>query len=135
MPSMPAPAVMSALKAVPGGSESGWGINLTHQGDSIFASWFTYDHDHTPMWLVVTAAKTGPGIYAGTLVRTIGPPFNAVPFPPVGAPGGVTGTNVGTAMFTFTNGNNASFAYTVNGVSQTKAITREGFQPSGTPCQ
>jgi hypothetical protein len=39
---MPAPAVMSALKAVPGGSESGWGVNLTHQGDTIFASWFTY---------------------------------------------------------------------------------------------
>jgi hypothetical protein len=121
--------------AAPAGSESGWGINLTHQGDSIFATWFTYDHDHTPMWLVVTAAKTGPGIYAGTLLRTTGPPFNAVPFPPVGAPGGVTGTNVGTAMFTFTNGNNASFAYTVNGVSQTKAITREVFQPPGTTCQ
>ena len=121
--------------AAPAGSESGWGINLTHQGDSIFATWFTYDHDHTPMWLVVTAAKTGPGIYAGTLLRTIGPPFKAVPFPPVGAPGGVTGTNVGTATFSFTDGNSASFAYTVNGVSQTKVITREVFQPPGTTCQ
>src|SRR6185369_5405466 len=27
----------------PGGSESGWGINFAHQGDTIFASWFTYD--------------------------------------------------------------------------------------------
>jgi hypothetical protein len=24
-------------------SESGWGINLAHQGDTVFASWFTYD--------------------------------------------------------------------------------------------
>jgi hypothetical protein len=121
--------------AAPAGSESGWGINLTHQGDSIFATWFTYDHDHTPMWLVVSAPKTKPGTYAGTLLRTTGPPFNAVPFPPVGTPGGVTGSNVGTATFTFSDGNNASFAYTVNGVSQTKAITREVFQPPGTTCQ
>jgi hypothetical protein len=121
--------------AAPAGSEAGWGINLTHQGDSIFATWFTFDHDHTPMWLVVSAPKTVPGTYAGTLIRTSGPPFNAVPFPPVGAPGGATGPNVGTATFTFTDGNNASFAYTVNGVSQTKAITREVFQPPGTTCQ
>jgi hypothetical protein len=121
--------------AAPAGSESGWGINLTHQGDSIFATWFTYDHDHTPMWLIVTAPKSKPGTYTGPLLRTTGPPFNAMPFPPVGTPGGVTGSNVGTATFTFTDGNNASFAYTVNGVSQTKAITREVFQPPGTTCQ
>jgi len=58
-----------------------------------------------------------------------------VPFPPVGTPGGVTASKVGTATFTFSDGNNASFAYTVNGVSQTKAITREVFQPPGTACQ
>src|SRR5262249_16888431 len=37
--------------ASPAGSESGWGINLTHQGDTLFVTWFTYDVDHTPMWL------------------------------------------------------------------------------------
>ena len=47
----------------------------------------------------------------------------------------VVGTDVGTATFTFTNGNNATFAYTVNGVSQTKTITREIFRPPGTMCQ
>src|SRR5262249_40359129 len=26
----------------PANSESGWGVNLAHQGDIIFASWFTY---------------------------------------------------------------------------------------------
>ena len=24
-------------------AESGWGVNFTHQGDIIFATWFTYD--------------------------------------------------------------------------------------------
>jgi hypothetical protein len=122
--------------AVPGGSESGWGINLTHQGDTIFASWFTFDHDRTPMWLVATAPKTAPGTYSGTLFRLTGPPFNSVPFPPLGSPGGATGTSVGTATFTFSGGNAGTFAYTVNAATQTKNITRELFQPpAGTVCQ
>jgi hypothetical protein len=122
--------------AVPGGSESGWGVNLTHQGDTIFASWFTFDHDRTAMWLVATAPKTAPGTYSGTLYRLTGPPFNAVPFPPLGSPGGAVGTSVGTATFTFSGGNTGTFAYTVNTVTQTKNITRELFQPpAGTVCQ
>ena len=115
----------------PGGSEAGWGINLAHEGDTIFATWFTYDHDRTPMWLVATAQRTMPGTYVGTLYRTTGPPFNAVPFNPAA----VVGTPVGNATFTFANGNSASFAYTVNGVSQVKTITREIFRAPGTVCQ
>ena len=122
--------------AAPAGLEAGWGINLTHQGDIIFATWFTFAQDHTPMWLVVQATKTAPGTYAGTQVyRLTGPAFSAVPFPPIGAPGGPTGVVVGTATFTFSDGNNATFAYTVDGVSQTKAITREVFVAPGTVCQ
>lgn len=119
----------------PAESESGWGINFTHQGDTIFATWFTFDHDHTPMWLVVTATRTAPGIYTGSLFRLTGPPFNSTPFPPIGSPGGATPTVVGTATFTFSDGNNASFAYTINNVPQTKAITRQVFRPPGTVCQ
>lgn len=122
--------------ASPPGSESGWGVNLTHQGDTIFATWFTYDHDRTPMWLVATAPKTAPRTYAGTLYRLTGPPFNAVPFPSIGSPGGATGTPVGTATFTFSDGNTGTFAYTVNAEAQTKNITRELFHPlAGTLCQ
>jgi hypothetical protein len=117
--------------ASPAGSESGWGINLTQQGDTIFATWFTYDHDRTPLWLTATAPKTGPGVYSGSLYRTTGPAFNAVPF----NPSNVVGTVVGTASFTFSDGNTASFAYLVNGVAQTKPITREVFRSPGTLCQ
>jgi hypothetical protein len=125
-----APNYQDLWWATPAGSESGWGINLTHQDDTIFATWFTYDLDHTPMWLVVTATKSAPGVYTGTLYRTTGPPFNAIPF----NPGNVISTPVGTATFTFSDGNTGSFAYTVNGVAQAKAITREILQNPGTTC-
>ncbi|MGH8851621.1 MAG: S8 family peptidase, partial [Casimicrobiaceae bacterium] len=121
--------------AAPAGSEAGWGINLTHEGDTIFATWYTYDHDRSPMWLVATAGRTGAASYAGDLIRlSAGPPFNAVPFPPLGSPGGATGSVVGNAAFSFADGNSGSFTYTVNGQTQTKNITREVFNAPGTVC-
>lgn len=122
--------------AAPAGSEAGWGINLTHQGDLIFVTWFTFAQDHTPMWLVGTASKTAPGVYTVTqLGRLTGPPFNATPFPPLGMPGGPVVAIAGSATFTFTDGNTATFAYTVDGVSQVKTITRQVLQNPGTVCQ
>jgi hypothetical protein len=117
--------------ASPAGSEAGWGIHFMHQGDTIFATWFTYDRDHTPLWLSVTAPKTAPGVYSGTLYRSTGPAFNAVPFDPAK----VALTAVGTATFTFADGNDASLAYDVYGVQEVKSITRQVFQPPGTVCQ
>jgi len=115
----------------PAGSESGWGVNLTQEGDVIFGTWFTYDLDGTPVWLSVTARYTGGSVYSGTLFRTTGPAFNSVPFNPAG----VTGTPVGTASFNFVNGNSASFGYTFRGIAQTKAITRQVFRAPGTACE
>jgi hypothetical protein len=121
--------------ADPAGSQAGWGINLTHEGDVIFATWFTYDVDHTPMWMVSTLNKTGLTSYTGDLIRlTKGPAFNAVPFPPIGSPGGATGTTVGTISLAFFDGNSAQFDYTINGESQSRNITREVFVAPGTVC-
>jgi hypothetical protein len=115
----------------PPGSESGWGVSLTHQGNVVFAAWYTYDATGAPLWMVVAAALSAPRVYSGTLYRTSGPAFNAVPFNPAS----VVETPVGTATFTFVDGNRATFAYTVDGVSQTKDITRQIFRSPGTLCQ
>ncbi len=117
--------------AAPAGAESGWGVNLTHQGDVIFATWFTYGQDGKPLWLVVRAEKTAASAYSGRLFTARGPPFNVLPFDPAK----VVATEVGTASFVFADGNHATFAYTVNGVEQTKLITREVFAPPGTVCE
>jgi hypothetical protein len=120
----------------PAASEDGWGINFTHQGDTLFATWFTYDLDGTPLWLVVTAPKTATGTYTGTLYRTTGPAFNAIPFAPK-----FVATEVGSATFTFADGNHATFEYTVqlagmpSPVTQIKQITRQLFAVLGTACQ
>ncbi|HEX4524538.1 MAG TPA: S8 family peptidase [Casimicrobiaceae bacterium] len=121
--------------AAPAGSEAGWGINLVHESDTIFATWYTFDHDRTPMWLVSTLTKAAAGSYSGDLIRlTSGPPFNQMPFPPIGSPGGASGTVVGNATLNFSDGNTGTFSYTIGAVAQSKSITREVLSSPGTVC-
>ena len=111
--------------AAPASSESGWGINITHQDDILFATLFTYDATGRDLWLVMSAGTKQPdGSYFGDLYRTSGPPFNSVPFTPIGA-GDMS--RVGTMRLHFTGGNSGTLAYTYNGVAVTKAITRQVF--------
>jgi hypothetical protein len=116
--------------ASPPGSESGWGVNLTHQGDILFATWFTYDANGNGMWIVGSRlAKSAPGVYTGPLYRTQGATFASSPWP-----ASVTITQVGTGTFTFADFEHGSFAYTVDGKSQTKAIVRQQFAIPATTC-
>ena len=114
----------------PAGSESGWGVNVTHQGETLFATWFTYDTDGSGMWLVMSAGqRTAAGVYSGELYRTTGPAFSATPWA-----GAVGVTAVGNATFTFTDSNNGTFAYVVNGTSQVKPITKQSFATPAPAC-
>jgi predicted dienelactone hydrolase len=121
----PAPNYGGLWWNAPAGSESGWGINFAHQGDVIFATWFTYDSTGTAWWLSMTANKTLNGTYTGTIYQTNGPTFSAVPFDP----NSVVRTPVGTGTLAFTDANDGTFGYTVNGTTQTKSITRQVFGP------
>jgi len=109
----------------PAESEAGWGLNIAHQGDILFVTWFTYDLDGSQMWLVGSRVeKTGNNTYAGALYRTTGPAFDAVPFTPITA---ANLTVVGNISLAFNDASNGTFTYTVNGVTQSKAITRQVF--------
>ena len=116
-------------------TESGWGVHFTQQGDAIFAAWFTYDFTGAALSLTATLTRASPGVYAGTLIKTSGPPFSAVPWDK----SAVTRTAVGTATVSFGNGNAATFTFSVNDAgkttSQTKSITRQVFRAPGTVCQ
>ena len=122
--------------ASPAASEAGWGIAIADQARAdgrpvFFATWFTYDTDGSPLWLSATANKSSAGVFTGTLYRTTGPAFNALPF----SPSQVVATPVGTLTLSFASGDTATFAYVVNGVSQSKTITRQVFRTPGTLCQ
>ena len=99
-------------------SESGWGVNLAHHGNIVFATLYTYDAGGKALWLSSTGELVGPRTYSGTLVRSSGPPFNASPWSPV------TLTPVGNMTFAFIDGNSGSMTYSVNGVTVVKQIRR-----------
>src|SRR5258706_10252991 len=74
----PSPNFQGLWWKSPAGSESGWGLNLEHQGDVIFAIWSTYDANGRSLWLVMPRGDKGDGnVYAGTLYRTSGPPYSS----------------------------------------------------------
>ena len=110
--------------------ESGWGFNVNHQGDIIFATLFSYDASGNPMWLVLAnGARQGTGTtFTGDLYRTTGSPFNAVPFGPA------TPVKVGTMTVTFSGASDATLTYSVNGATVTKAITKQVFGTRAALC-
>ena len=122
----PSPNYMGLWWAAPAGSESGWGINLTHHGDVIFATWYTYDASGRAWWLSMSAVRTGDRTYTGDLIQSTGPVFSAQPFDP----GTVTRTPVGAGILTFADADNGTFTYRVNGLEQVKSLVRFSFGPA-----
>ena len=110
--------------------EPGWGINVAHQGDTLFATLFTYAPDGRGAWYAMSnGARAGASAsFSGTLFRTSGPAFNAVPWT------SATATPVGTMSFSFRDGNAGTLTYDVGGVKVTKPIQRQVFASPATEC-
>ncbi len=99
--------------------EEGWGMNITQQGDILFASWFVQSQDQAPTWFTATATKTGANTFGGTLATTRGSWFGGA-----WNPAAVSTVPAGTATFTFNDKKSLRLNYSVNGVTVTKALTR-----------
>ena len=106
-------------------AESGWGVNVAHQDNTLFATLFTYNAAGQGLWLVMPAGARQPdGSYSGDLYQTTGPAFNAQPFTPIGSQ---NLRRVGTMQFRFASGIAGTLTYSVDGVTVVKAITRQVF--------
>ena len=116
----------------PNGTEAGWGVNIAHQGDTLFVTWFTYAADGRATWLVASdVRRTGNGTYAGTLYRTVGPPLSAEPW----SAARVAVAAAGEVRFAFTDPANGTFTYTLDGVTQSKPVTRQVYATPKTVCR
>ena len=108
-------------------AESGWGVNISQQGDMVFATLFVYGASRQPVWYVASAmARTGASTFSGPLYETQGPPFAAASFDPsqVGV------REVGTATLALQGPHQATLTYSVDGATVTKSITRQSFRPN-----
>lgn len=108
-------------------AESGWGLQLVQQRDTVFATLYVYGNDGAPRWYSGTLAFTGltpqqrtPN-YAGDLYETTGTWFGAAQFAPPAY------RRVGTIAVTAQSMTHATLDYAVDGAAVRKAIERMTF--------
>jgi hypothetical protein len=107
-------------------AESGWGMSIvqhTSTSGQLFAVWFTYDTNNHPMWFMMSGGSWSGNVFTAAVYQTSGPSYTAASFDP----NNVHVNPAGTATLTFADTNNGTFAYTVNGVTGTKDISRLAF--------
>jgi hypothetical protein len=108
-------------------AESGWGISLVrHASGVIFGAWFVYGSDNKPIWYVMPSGSwTAPYLFAGPVYRTTGPYFGAGSF----NASAVTVTQAGQATIAFSayDSKVATITSTIDGVTTTKEVRRQGF--------
>jgi hypothetical protein len=99
-----------------GPAENGWGVNLVHNEDVVFATFYIYDVSKQPTWYSSPMFVDASGIYSGTLYATTGPWF--------GGPwtGSAVAAPVGTSVFTPTSATTGTLTYTVNNVGGVSSI-------------
>ncbi len=116
-----------------GGTESGWGLNIAHQGNIVFVTWFTYDADGKGMWVVMPRGERvgTTQSFTGPLYRTLGPPYDAAFWDP----SLVVVTEFGSGTLSFTGINAGTFTYTVGSTTQSKPIMRQAFATPATVCR
>ena len=141
-------------------SESGWGLSVAHQGDVLFVVWYTFDHDGSPMWLVMPDAQligddmegsmgmmgmmgmTGMTGMMGMGMDMMGmmrnPPIYTGTLYRSSMPAAkLVMTEVGMGTLLFKDRDHAAFAYSVGNFSSStrmKACTVAGRRASVSPC-
>ncbi len=106
-------------------NESGWGVALTHQYGTIFATLYSYDAGGNPVWYVASSCPVVNSGCAGKLYqvgngRPLSIPWNnAKPAP----------TEIGTVSFAFSDASTGTMSYSLTGQtgSSPKPITRQEF--------
>ncbi len=105
-------------------AENGWGMAIFQDRATIAFAWYTYDAGGNPMWMLMNQGSfTSANVYKGTVVRATGSQLVGATYNPAL----YTPATVGNVTLTFLDANTATFTYTVDGVTQTKTITRMAF--------
>ena len=107
-------------------SESGWGVNVIHQADVLFMTFFVYGADGRARWYVASetrcrgAPRDMEEICTGPLYETAGPVVS-----PGFDPGAVQRRLVGDVTFLYRRPNSATIDYRIDGVVTSRLIRRQ----------
>jgi hypothetical protein len=101
-------------------SESGWGMQLAHRGQVIFATVYLYDAQGKPTWITAALRPAGAA-WVGDVYVTTGPWFGAPSFDA----NAVTRRVAGTMTWSSADATSGTITYSVDGVSVTKQMVRQ----------
>jgi DNA-binding beta-propeller fold protein YncE len=100
-------------------AESGWGLALSHQGNTTFGVLFTYDEQDRPSWYVMSSGvEKTRGQFGGVLYRA----------------GRGRIEEAGFMSLAFSTGNDGVLKYRADGADIEKSITRQTFSMLTTHC-
>jgi glucose/arabinose dehydrogenase len=106
-----------------GPAENGWGINLSQQERTLFAAWYTYDATGNTTWFVMSGGTWFGSVYSGLLYTATSSPWVGVQY----SAQQFKSRWVAQISFNFQDASNATMTYTVDGITQSKAISRFRF--------
>ncbi|MCB1627992.1 MAG: hypothetical protein KDI48_09685 [Xanthomonadales bacterium] len=111
-------------------AEPGWGYNLSHQGDLLYGTWYSYAEDGKPMFLTVEGLRNEDGSFSGPVYRVAGTPFQQIN----GSQAFTAVTEVGSAQMSFAEDGSLDLTYTIDGTTQTRTLTRFTFSDNPPVC-
>jgi len=107
-----------------GSGQDGWGVSIQEQGQSLFATWYTYGRDGAPTWYYMSAGRwTSPTTYSGDLYGSTGAAWLGTQY----SSASTRAAKVGTLTLAFQGNDAATMTSTVDGLTQSRPIVRFAF--------
>ena len=105
-------------------NESGWGVSVVKGASNVLGVIiYHYDPDHSPTWFFVqNGTWQNATTFSGALIRFTGPAYNEA-----FSAGTVAYGAVGNATLSFASATEATLSYTVNGLPQTKSLSKLSY--------
>ncbi len=95
-----------------GANASGWGVQISHQGNQVFAGWYSYNAQGTATWLTAQGVQDSgnPRRFTGTLYQV----NTGIAFSQISGPISQAGVAVaGSFDFNFADGERGTFTYSL----------------------